>query len=108
MLQLEDVDVDVQDRINILYDAVMTLLKNYQLWWNGMRDIRQNYMLPLVRKLQQSPDMLQEIVEARRLLEAVKASVARPRTPGMEPADSCILQGLSLGGIQTQVAIHPR
>ena len=66
-------DLDIQDVINELYDMLMTLLHNYNLWWNGMRSIRYIHMLPILRRIQRSPEALQDIQDFEERRQAAKA-----------------------------------
>ncbi|EXJ69621.1 uncharacterized protein A1O5_07657 [Cladophialophora psammophila CBS 110553] len=108
LLGIEDVDIDVQDAVNSLYDVLMSLLHNYALWMNGMRDIQVNHMRPLMRRIRTSPRILEEIVEAEHLGETVKASIGSPEAPGMQAADERVIQELGLSTSRRRAAIPAR
>lgn len=96
LLNVQNVQLQIQDRINEVYDALMSLLHSYSLWWSGMKDIKQKYMLPTLRRIQNSPETLLEIREFEEYKEAAKAAIGRPDAPGMRPADERVIRELNL------------
>ncbi|KIW22327.1 uncharacterized protein PV07_12224 [Cladophialophora immunda] len=108
LLGMEDVDSDVQEAVNGLYDTLMTLLHLYARWMNTMKDIRVDHMRPLMRRIRRSPQVLEEIFEAEHLGEIVKASMGDSEAPGMQPADERVIQELNLSIGRRRAAIPPR
>lgn len=92
----------------MLYDAIMTLINNYNLWWKGMKDIRQNHMLPLMRRIRTSPDTIRKIAEMEHLTTAARAMIASSEAPGMQPADEGIVEELNRSADRRRMAIPPR
>lgn len=84
LLDIYNVDLDIQNRINELYDAVMKNLYNYGQWWKGMKSIRHDYMLPLMRRIRGSQEILHGIKDFEKVKEAAKAVICNPEAPRMQ------------------------
>ncbi|KIX96340.1 uncharacterized protein Z520_08118 [Fonsecaea multimorphosa CBS 102226] len=108
LLGIEDVDIDVQEAINSLYDVLMTLLHDYAMWMSAMKDIAVNHMQPLMRTIRKCPQALEEIFKAESLGETVKASIGDSEAPGMQPADERVIRELNLSTSRRRPPIPPR
>ncbi|KAK5189872.1 hypothetical protein LTR99_004145 [Exophiala xenobiotica] len=108
LLAVEDVDRATEDRINELYDAVMSLLANYKIWCRGMIDIKETYMVPTRLAIRNSPKVMQEIMETEASKAAARAAIGTPEAPGMQPADERLIQELNLSISRRQWTIPPR
>ncbi|EXJ81723.1 hypothetical protein A1O1_07788 [Capronia coronata CBS 617.96] len=95
LLGFDSVDADVQNRTNELYDNIMKLLQSYGQWWKGMKSIRYDYMLPLMRRIRSSPEILREIKEFEKAKEAARAVIGNVDAPGMQPVDRSVLRQLN-------------
>lgn len=96
LLGLEELDVEIEDNINELYDTMMTLLHNYNVWMRDMRKLKENYTQPLIRKIRKSPEILLDIAEAENIKKITIASIGSPDIPGVQPADDRLIQELNL------------
>lgn len=96
LLSLEEVDVKIEDTINELYDTLMTLLHNYNVWMRKMREVKENYTQPLIRKIRKSPEILLEIAGAESIKKIAVDSIGSPDIPGTQPADERLIQELNL------------
>jgi hypothetical protein len=96
LLHQGEVPVAVEVGLNNLYNIMMTLLHSYNVWVQGMLDIRQNYMKPLMNRIKDSPAILREIVEQESSQEAVKAAIGRPEEPDAPPVDKRTIKELNL------------
>jgi hypothetical protein len=96
LLRQGEVPVVVEVALNELYSIMMTLLHSYNVWVQGMLDIRQNYMKPLMDRIKNSPAILREIIALENAQEATKAAIGRPEGPGMQLADAHTIKELNL------------
>ncbi|KAJ9603103.1 hypothetical protein H2200_012398 [Cladophialophora chaetospira] len=96
LLALGQVDAEIEDAINGLYDVLMTLLHNYNRWMTAMQDLKQNHMQPYMKKIRKSPEIRRDIAEAEFVKMMAKASIGSPEAPGMQPADERTIQELNL------------
>ncbi len=96
LLALEEVEGDIQDAINETYDGLMTLLHNYNMWTKGMKDVKENHVQPLMRRMRQTPEVMREIAESEFDKIMAQASIGSPEGPGMQPADERTIQELNL------------
>ncbi|KIW62292.1 hypothetical protein PV04_10476 [Phialophora macrospora] len=108
LLALEKVDIDVQDAMNGLYDVLMALLHNYNIWMRGMKDLRENHMQPVMRRIRACPEILRDIAEAEFVKAMAEASIGRPEAPGMQPADERTIQELNLSTSRRRAPIPHR
>lgn len=108
LLRRADIDVEIQDQLNQLYDALMTLLHNYNLWWEGMGTIRKHYMLPLMRRILDSPETLRENAEFEQVIEAAKTKIGSVEEPGIPTADERTILELNSSASRRHMAVPPR
>ncbi|OCT48050.1 hypothetical protein CLCR_04214 [Cladophialophora carrionii] len=108
LLTLEKVDTDVQDAMNRLYDVLMSLLHNYNIWMKEMRDLRENHMHPIMRRIRACPEILRDIAEAESVKAVAEASIGSPEAPGMQPADERTIQELNLSTSRRRAPIPRR
>lgn len=78
---------NVENAVNLAYDAVMSLLHKYKVWCKAMKDIKQNHIQPTLRCIQNSPEILQSIRESEARQEAAKAVMRRANAPGAQLLD---------------------
>ena len=65
---------------NIINDGVAALhdlCRTYDRWVCGMHDLRIRYMIPLMRRIQESPWIRREIEQSEATLEIARLSLAR-------------------------------
>ncbi|KAL2434723.1 hypothetical protein ABEF95_003956 [Exophiala dermatitidis] len=104
---LSGIDLDIQARINDLYDGIMTLPHGYRRWCNAMKDIRHTYMLPLLRQMRESPVILQEIKDFEQAKSAALAVVGDPGAPGMRVIDETVIRYLEATASQRRRTVRP-
>ena len=70
-------ETTLEDTINALYDALMTLLSTYQKWLRTMRDFKLKYMTPIMRRIQDSPWIQREIEQMESTYEAAGETLSK-------------------------------
>jgi hypothetical protein len=78
--------------INTLYDLVMTVLHDYRIWMKEVKQLKQTHMLPILSKIQGSPEVLQAIEDFARNREATKEMIRSGTIPGTQPLDKMTLE----------------
>ena len=96
LCSLGEIDGEIEDAINVAYDILMTLLRNYSMWMEGMKNLKENHLQPLLRRIKVSPETLRGIAEAEFVKAMAKASIESSEAPGMQPADERTIQELNL------------
>ncbi|KAI1613433.1 hypothetical protein EDD36DRAFT_465557 [Exophiala viscosa] len=107
-LVAQDIDNSLQDRINELYDVLMSLLSKYTLWWNGMEDLTKGYMLPTLRAMRQAPDVLRQVTYMEQSISAARAAFGKSQASGMQNSENQVVEALNLTVYHTQMAIPPK
>lgn len=92
----------VENALNVVYDVTMTLLHAYKQWCKAMKDIKQNHILPVLRSIQDSPEILQSIKASEARRDAAKAAMRRDNAPGSQPVDPTLLRRLEQAARPTQ------
>jgi len=80
--------------VNQMYDAVMTLEQGYKRWCNAMRELTENYMSPLMDRIANSQDIMEQIEQEENAIRA--AAELDQLAPGMQPLDDRTIQALNL------------
>ena len=93
---LNEIDSEIEAGLNELYDTLMGLFHNYNLWMRAMEDLKDNHVHLILRRIRRSPEVLREIAEAGFAKAMATASIGRPEGPGMQPADERTVQELNL------------
>lgn len=101
--QLKKWNTAVEDVVNGLYDDFMTLLHVYNMWCNAMKDIRQNHMLPILRRIQKSPDTIHEIKISEQSQDALKDVMRKKNAPGTQDIDAKTIHLLEQTGSHRQI-----
>lgn len=108
LLAVKDVNSVLQDRINELYNALMSLLSQYRLWWNGMKDIKEGYMLPTLRAIRRAPEVWRQVKNMEENISVARAAIERSQASGTQIADEDVVEALNLTGCRSQWAIPPK
>ena len=85
---------NVENVLNMAYDAIMSLLHTYKLWCKAMKDIKQIHILPTLRNIQNSPEILQSIKDSEARQDAAKAVMRHENAPGTQPLDPTLMHFL--------------
>jgi hypothetical protein len=70
-------DEDLLARLDTLYDALMTVSTKYRRWMAAMKHIGDDFTKPTMRRILQSPAVMQSILEFEGQLEAAMESVVQ-------------------------------
>ena len=108
LLSLDEVDVELEGAIHEVYDILMTLLHKYTLWMRGMKNLKEYYMQPLLKRIKNSPENRRDLAEDEFVKAMAKASIGSLEGPGMQPADERTIQELNLSTSRRHAPIPRR
>lgn len=82
--------------LNKLYDVLFTWLSDYRQWCNAMRDLKQQYMSPLVEQILASKATCDNAKSMQRAKGKAEVAINNPEGPSMLPMDERTLNALNL------------
>ena len=65
---------DLQRSLDSLYNVLLTLEQKYRRWWNDVKELGKNYTKPTLRRILESPSLLQQIRSYQDLKDAAEAA----------------------------------
>ncbi|KAK4935278.1 hypothetical protein LTR10_023645 [Elasticomyces elasticus] len=108
LLAVQDINDSLQNQINELYNALMSLLSKYTSWWNGMEELTKGFMVPTLRAMRHAPEVLRQVKNMEESISVARAAVERSRAHGMQVAEDSALEALNLTAHRTQWIIPPK
>ena len=90
-----DYDKDVQSSIDRLYHAIMSVAEKYKQWCRDMRDLGDWYTKPTMRRILNSPAIMEQILEFEGMKEAAEAATRDPKGPGIQPLTRKVLESFN-------------
>lgn len=94
----------VQTDLDALYHALLTLEENYKKWWKNMQELGDSYTKPTMRRILDSPTIVQQILEYEDVKHAAEAAVDDPNGPGLQPATRQVVETLRANAGRTQTS----
>jgi hypothetical protein len=88
------VDYDQLTRASLddVYHALMTVEERYKQWWNDVKELGDLHTKPTMRRILNSPTIMEQIDEHEDMMEAAESGASDPDGPGLQPVSQKVLE----------------
>ena len=98
-----DCDEDIQTALDAVYHALMEVEEKYKEWWKDVKELGDLYTKPTIRRILNTPTVMQQLVEYEDIETAAEAAIRDPDGPGLQPVTRQVIEALNANARRRQL-----
>jgi len=98
-----DSDDNVQGALDAVYHALMEVEERYKQWWKDVKQLGNSYTKPTMRRILNSPTVMQQLLEFEGMKEAAEVAASDPDGPGLRPVTIQVIETLNANARRRQL-----